>query len=800
MTFTNKTLFPFFCLLLLLAIPLSAQNPPALKAAPSPARQELDAFIARDSYVFYSEVRNVGQQARAHQVNEVFEAFKMLDSLPAEVAKVRHFLVAHSEELDSARAVIAFSPSRPGIPETLVAVEMESPEAATKLQPAIAKMLLSLSGKTPPKALPATRGKTARPETAAETQRRLEAQGVFLKIAGSIICVSDSKLELSALKPANSKLMLEDPLFQTARARFASDPLFVYYNQKVHERVSFQEQKERQETLEKEKAEAEKAAKVELETAKAGSDQKSDSSPESAKVEETPKQEESAVDDPSSTPDFEVREMKKVPSPTPSATPSPDQVAATRAFGSIFESMFRLGSRWPDAIAGALSFEGDDVVARAVMLSKDGEQTIPIPFLPFLITGHPGGTRAAAIAPADTDVFISASLDLPRIFDALLTPLPQEKRQETSQLRSDLGTGQTVEAKDEETPAPASPAKQVAVLELLLGFRIKEDLLAAFGNEVALAVRTQPRPAKSSDPSVKPESMQNFALLISLQNREAAQRMLPKVLELLGMKAVGQDATEHFEDIEITNYTSFSIAFVDDFLVISENNAAVKEVLESRTGQSLGSSNLYRSATLWQPQPRTAQVYLSQALTDTIFTQGTTVFDYAGDTGKAFVTRFRAEPRPISFSLTNDGNTQQHELHVPVAAILNWIGETTFASKYAEIIGNESTARSGVTAIAGAEKSYKESKGQGHYGTLEELIKSEVLPTYFQELKQYKFQLTVSGEDFEATATPVEYGSKGRSSFFMDQSGVLRGGDLGGRRANASDPIVKAEGRKAGLF
>jgi hypothetical protein len=266
------------------------------------------------------------------------------------------------------------------------------------------------------------------------------------------------------------------------------------------------------------------------------------------------------------------------------------------------------------------------------------------------------------------------------------------------------------------------------------------------------------------------------------------------------MKAEGQDATERIDDIEITNYTSFSIAFVDDFLVISESNAGVKEVLESRSGQSLGSSNAYRGATFWQPEPRTAQVYLSQSLVDTIFTQGTTIFDYAGDTGKAFLTRFHAEPRPVSFSLTNDGNTQQHELHVPVAAILNWIGETTFASKYAEIIGNESTARYALTAIASAEKSYKETKGQGQYGTLEELIKSEILPTYFQELKQYKFELTISGEDFEATATPVEYGSKGRSSFFLDQSGTLRGGDLGGRPASASDPIVKPEGRRAGLF
>jgi len=304
-------------------------------------------------------------------------------------------------------------------------------------------------------------------------------------------------------------------------------------------------------------------------------------------------------------------------------------------------------------------------------------------------------------------------------------------------MRPSIQGANTQPATDTDEPEQPSTAKQIANLEMLLGFRIKEDLIGAFGSEVALAVRTHPKAAKESDKVTNNPSRPNFALLISVQNKDAAQRMLPKLLDLMGMKAAGQGATERVDDVEITNYTSFALAFIDDFMVIAENNQAVKEVIESSGGLSLAASNNYRNATAWQPQPRTAQIYTSQALVDSAFTQGTMVFDYAGDEGRAFVTRFKAEPRPISFSLSNDGQTQQHELHVPVAAILNWIGEVTIATKYAEVIGNEQTAQFAVLAIANAENTYKQGQGTGQFGTLDDLIKSKVLSAYFQDLKAY---------------------------------------------------------------
>ena len=49
----------------------------------------------------------------------------------------------------------------------------------------------------------------------------------------------------------------------------------------------------------------------------------------------------------------------------------------------------------------------------------------------------------------------------------------------------------------------------------------------------------------------------------------------------------------------------------------------------------------------------------------------------------------------------------------------------------------------------------------------------------------YKFDVTISGTKFEATATPKEYGVTGRLSFFVDESGIVRGADHNGAPANA---------------
>ena len=61
------------------------------------------------------------------------------------------------------------------------------------------------------------------------------------------------------------------------------------------------------------------------------------------------------------------------------------------------------------------------------------------------------------------------------------------------------------------------------------------------------------------------------------------------------------------------------------------------------------------------------------------------------------------------------------------------------------------------------------------------------------EKSGYKFDLIVSGDRYEATATPIEYGKSGRLSFYTDQSGVVREGDHGGKPATAADKQLSSD-------
>lgn len=66
----------------------------------------------------------------------------------------------------------------------------------------------------------------------------------------------------------------------------------------------------------------------------------------------------------------------------------------------------------------------------------------------------------------------------------------------------------------------------------------------------------------------------------------------------------------------------------------------------------------------------------------------------------------------------------------------------------------------------------------------------------------YAFRYRIlPGEDggeatFELAASPVEYPSSGRRSFFLDASGTLRGGDKQGVVATASDPRIEEKGSR----
>jgi hypothetical protein len=92
--------------------------------------------------------------------------------------------------------------------------------------------------------------------------------------------------------------------------------------------------------------------------------------------------------------------------------------------------------------------------------------------------------------------------------------------------------------------------------------------------------------------------------------------------------------------------------------------------------------------------------------------------------------------------------------------------------------------------IASAEQQYKSGKGGGSYGTLELLIAENLVTKDMIENSGYKFEVTVSGDKFEISAAPAEYGKTGKMSYYMDNTWSLRGGDRNGAPATASDPPI----------
>ncbi len=81
-------------------------------------------------------------------------------------------------------------------------------------------------------------------------------------------------------------------------------------------------------------------------------------------------------------------------------------------------------------------------------------------------------------------------------------------------------------------------------------------------------------------------------------------------------------------------------------------------------------------------------------------------------------------------------------------------------------------------------------KGAGTYATLDQLVAETLIPKEAVENVEkygYKLDLTVTGTAFEISAVPIEYGKTGKTSYFVDASNVVRGGDHGGGPATIAD-------------
>lgn len=200
--------------------------------------------------------------------------------------------------------------------------------------------------------------------------------------------------------------------------------------------------------------------------------------------------------------------------------------------------------------------------------------------------------RAAAILPAETDLLVANSVDAIAIHDLVLRVL-------TPPVAKALG-------------AP-SPPEAIAMAEGMLGMKLRDEFLAAFGNEVVAGVwldRGEPL-ARVSDGGPT-DSIKGVALF-ELRNPATIEAAIAK---LFAGEAGTPPEKEVYRDVEMMKLGPMSYAVVNGFGVVGERSEVVRVIDAVATGNTLASNQTYASAVGSVPNNVIMGVYVSPQFFD----------------------------------------------------------------------------------------------------------------------------------------------------------------------------------------
>ena len=772
------------------------QNPPKVPPTAAPVRPAptFDNFLAADSYKIYCEIRGVGQLLRSPSFSDIIDPMMTVARPPKEFKTLMKWLNSESDALMTSRMVVTAWPSRPKLPKVLFAIEFDSPEDAQKFEPRLKAFLpIFIPTPTPESssrqadALKATPN-AAKPVDAEVVQNRDSKPKETLppyivKRSGALIYISDIAFNLKDLRPTDSKLLMEDPNFRRVHDRFSTESVLVYVDSGAIDR----EEQERRRKMEEEQEK--------IREAEAANPPK----PEPDYAEEEMTEELSAppavseVADPDVVPQVQPDQTVNIESeaPPPEAVPN----LGLEALAMISRLVFGGRTIWPQAVGVAVAFEADAYAVRLLLVNEPGVRGNPIPFIPQLISGPPLTPESPSVFPGDTEFFVTLSLDYPQIYEGIIKTLYGEAMRPGIRALTN-GTN------------PTSP---FAAYEKQSGLKIKDEIIPLLGNEIAvsLPVKTldvlpgkQARESTSAIPEELDSTKQpagaegpNPVVAISVKDREGVRILIPKLIESFGFKGAGLLAkTEKRGDTEITSYANaLSYAFIGNFLLVSFDSKALRHVVDSYLNhQTLASESHFRNYTRWQPRQVLGQFYVSPALMDSYSafakTLDSAITDQLGD----LLSRLSPTSEPITYALSNEGTGPLHELRLPRnLAMLMIAGLFGSSNQPPTVATNEATAKGTLRTIVSAEATYQATEGNGSYGTIDQLIAQGLIRKDLFEKQGYRIEVTASGERFEARAMPLEYGKTGKLSFFIDESGVMRGGDKGGGPATVADSPVQ---------
>jgi uncharacterized protein DUF3352 len=776
-----------FLTFILIAAPISAQRrrPAAPKPPPpvKPAQPALtfETLLAADSYKIYGEVRGVGQLLRSGGINDIVDPVMKLAAPPKEFKTLVRWLNSHADALMTSRLMFAAWPSRPKLPQALFVIEFPSAEEAQKFEPQLKEFLPKfLPTPAPESSSSSSPGKN---EPSEAKSKEAPTPPYILKHSGALIFISESQFTFKALRPVGSKLLAEDQSFRQVHDRLSSDSVFLYFD------VASVEKEEQERMLQMQEEEKKR-------------EESSAANPTPADVPDNRSEDEVMPDVvPEEPPPAELGPPQPAEASlgTPPREPQGDSppgitMGGTSALDGLASALFFGRPRWPEAIGVAISFDADTYVVRALLVNSPDMKGNAIPFVRHLVSGPPLVPEASSVLPANTELLVTLSLDLPLIYEGTLKSARESQMRATS--------GPTIKANQPESP--------YAVYEKKLGLKMKEDLLPLFGNEIALSIPFKTfgvsgpysSPSSTPEPTVEGEPTQTApassgpqpVIVISIKDKEAVRTLIPKIIDAVGFKGASQLAqSEKRDDTELVTYANtISYAFIGNFLIVSSDTKAVRHAVDSYLNhQTLAGNSNFRNSTRWQPRQVLGQVYVSPALMESYSGFSKDLSLVTNDALRDFLSRLSPTAEPVTYAISNEGLGPLHELHVPKNLVLLMMAGIANESSQPPLARNEAIAQSALRTLVSAEATYQATTGDGNYGTLDQLVEQSLVAKEQLQQQGYKIDLTVMGSKFEASAVPIEYGKTGRMSFFVDESAVLRGADHGGGAATIADKPVQ---------
>lgn len=105
----------------------------------------------------------------------------------------------------------------------------------------------------------------------------------------------------------------------------------------------------------------------------------------------------------------------------------------------------------------------------------------------------------------------------------------------------------------------------------------------------------------------------------------------------------------------------------------------------------------------------------------------------------------------------------------------------------ANVSAREQLVVAQLRAVKQAEMTYFAETGK--FATIDELVASGAL-NHTPEVLNYTIEIETADGGYTVLAVPDEYGPDGRRSFYLDQSGIIRGADHDGGAPKPTDPPV----------